>query len=124
MYIIRKEFAIDTITYWIEYSNDCGSTFTTTGIKDNISDEIQLFKVSPNPFESFPNLTFAIKEPGNVIMEIYSLTGECIRTINYNFIQRGSYSNTINTNGISPGVYMGVLKSNGNVIAKSKLIKH
>lgn len=64
----------------------------------------------PNPFNPETTISFAVKEPGMVKIEIYNVKGQVIRTLVNNELPSGNYKTVFNGkddrgNAISSGVY-------------------
>jgi hypothetical protein len=60
--------------------NDMIFYFTTTGIKDDIS-QINVLEISPNPSSGNVSITFALKDEAEVSLKIYSQQGLLIRKL-------------------------------------------
>ncbi|HNW59413.1 MAG TPA: FlgD immunoglobulin-like domain containing protein [bacterium] len=70
---------------------------------------------SPNPFNAQTRIAYAVKQPGQVMLAIYNLQGQRVRTLVSNRLEAGSYS-TIwdgrddNGHDLPTGAYLYVLK--------------
>ncbi len=79
----------------------------------------------PNPFNPSTTIRWSIKEPGNVKLEIYDITGREVATLIDGFRDAGSYKTQLNTNSLNTplasGVYLYRLEA-GEFVSTKKLI--
>ncbi len=88
--------------------------------------EFQLEQNSPNPFNSNTRISFALPEPGEVSLEIYSIQGQLVRRLIGEMMNSGYYSIVWNARDegghqVTSGVYIYVIKA-GNFVAQKKLL--
>ena len=126
----------ETYWYWLEAVDNVGSTsifgpisITIPGadIDDNeiIAGNYCLTNY-PNPFNPITNISYSIKETGNVIIEVYNFRGQLVKTLINEVKETGehttSWNGTDNSNKpVSSGVYLYKMKS-GNYISTKKMI--
>ncbi|HQG47036.1 MAG TPA: FlgD immunoglobulin-like domain containing protein, partial [bacterium] len=70
---------------------------------------------SPNPFNAQTRIAYAVKQPGQVLLAIYNLQGQRVRTLISNRLEAGSYSaiwdgRDDNGHDLPTGAYLYVLK--------------
>lgn len=70
---------------------------SVTTIQKIIPDKNLSAKVFPNPFKHLTNISYTLEEDGYVLIEIYNITGEKIKTLMNSFQNAGKY--TIGWNG-------------------------
>ena len=80
----------------------------------------------PNPFNPSTTITFALPEAGEVVLAIYNLRGQLVRTLVFGQLAAGNHSVTWNATDdkgirVSSGVYLYVLKA-GSVTIQKKLL--
>ena len=62
----------------------------------------------PNPFNPSTIIRWSIKEPGNVKLKIYDITGREVATLIDGFRSAGSYETQFNSNSINTSLASGV----------------
>ncbi len=70
---------------------------------------------SPNPFNAQTRIAYAVRQPGQVLLAIYNLQGQRVRTLISNRLEAGSYSaiwdgRDDNGHDLPTGAYLYVLK--------------
>ncbi|HEX3073676.1 MAG TPA: T9SS type A sorting domain-containing protein [Ignavibacteriales bacterium] len=91
-----------------------------------VNDEFQpapesfaLYQAYPNPFNPSTNLSFSIREAGNVSLKIYDVMGREVMTlINNEFRAKGDYKYSVNMSGMSSGVYFYRLQQGAKSLTK------
>jgi len=97
-------------------------TFPVSSIKEE-SPELSGFTLGqnyPNPFNPTTTITYQLTEGGNVLLELYNVMGENIRTLVNEEQSAGSYSLNFDASGIASGVYFYKLTS-GNISQIKKM---
>ncbi|MHB9027620.1 MAG: DUF7948 domain-containing protein [Candidatus Latescibacterota bacterium] len=69
--------------------------------------------ISPNPFNPSTSITFGLEQAGNVLVKVYSLTGQLTDTLVDTRLSAGSHTVTWNPHGLASGVYFITVESNG-----------
>lgn len=123
LYLIRSKIELDTVKYWIEYSDDCGTTFITTGITELKTPENEPLNINPNPVFNQTDISYKVPEYGIVQINIYSLIANLKETIFNQLLMPGLYNQTFDLTNLSAGIYLVEMKVNGRSIAKTKIIK-
>jgi len=107
-----------------------GIDFTlVTGVGNDIIAATKLNSNYPNPFNPVTKISYSVKEPSNVTMEIYNIRGQLVKSLVNEVKETGNY--TISWNGIdnsnksvSSGVYFYKMKTqNYNSTKKMILMK-
>ncbi len=86
-----------------------------------ISSGYYLSQNYPNPFNPETEIEFYIPKPGNVIVELYDITGRKINTLFESFAQAGQSSISFNGSFYASGVYFYRMTA-GNFTAIKKMI--
>jgi hypothetical protein len=99
--------------------------FIIQGLETNNSPK-QFVSVSqnfPNPFtnESFVNLS--IGQGSDVVMDIYSITGQIVSSKDFGYLPEGNHSLRINGENLCSGVYFFTLKIGKKKITKKMIIE-
>tara|TARA_B100001250_G_scaffold336518_1_gene303031 strand:- start:202 stop:516 length:315 start_codon:yes stop_codon:yes gene_type:complete len=81
--------------------NDCDSL----SVAYDQMNGFELFNPSPNPFNSYVELSFTLSQTGFVNMQIFNLEGRLIDTLINNWSDKGSYSIIWDANNFSSGIY-------------------
>ena len=67
---------------------------------------IELFQNFPNPFNSQTYITYNLPEAGPVTLEVFSILGQRVISIEKGFEEAGSHTILLNPEGLSSGVYL------------------
>ncbi len=96
---------------------------TATDVKDNnnLPAEYKLEQNHPNPFNPTTTISYALPEGGNVIIKIYDINGNEIKTLINKAQNAGYYNVTFDASNLSSGLYFYSIIS-GNFIATKKMM--
>jgi hypothetical protein len=75
----------------------------------------------PNPFKPATTLSFTLKNPSRVKLEIYDLSGHLVAVPYIEWLSAGAHQIDFDGNSLVPGVYFARLKV-GNYVQIRKLI--
>jgi hypothetical protein len=116
-------------TLTILYSDDCAEAFAPyyhllspdVGIEEN---KIlpSILSVSPNPASETVTITYELRKPGNVRLEIFSPEGRKVKVVNEGYKARGKNSCQLICSNLSPGIYNLVLKTEQEVSTSTRLV--
>jgi hypothetical protein len=129
LYIAHILFDGCNATYWIDYSSNCGQSFSSyEHIFTNLSDKNNLSQIgnltiTPNPVVQNTVIQYQLSKPCKILINIYNTLGNKIASIIESQEQTGSYSTTFDASGLSSGIYYVILEINGIPMAKGKIIK-
>jgi hypothetical protein len=106
---LRNDFAIKFTTE-PPFISIITSTEDNKGGNKLTQNGFELDQNQPNPFSSFTWISYSLPERSNVLLEIYNVKGELMRTLRKGQQQAGKYSvewNGLNDSGnqVSPGIY-------------------
>ena len=78
----------------------------------------------PNPFRSSTQISFALSEPGEALVEIYDAGGRAVRTLRSGPLAAGSHAlqwdgTTENGHAVAPGTYFLRLSAGNEVVTRS-----
>jgi hypothetical protein len=82
---------------------------------------VELRNAFPNPFEDATTLRFSLQAPAHVLLAIYSLAGQRVRTLIDASLPAGDHSAWVQGNGLPPGTYFASL-SVGDVKLSRSLV--
>ncbi len=88
-----------------------------------IKEEISGVNVYPNPLHDLGNIEFELANQGEVSIEIFDLQGKRVKSLNYDFLNRGKHIVPVITNEFKAGTYLVLIKS-GKVKEITKFIKY
>lgn len=96
-------------------------------IVDNIPSDYKLENNYPNPFNPSTNIEFSVAKSGNVVLEIYNILGQKVKTLVNEKLDAGKYrvawgADDNAGNGVSAGVYLYRLVA-GDYSKARKMIK-
>ena len=105
----------------IHYMN---KTVDTTTIINKLKFNAQTLTTSPNPFSNEIKIQFAINNDCDVLLKVYSFTGELIKTIVNKTLKKGDYifawdGNDNSGNQVANRTYLVRLKAGNNMISRS-----
>jgi alkaline phosphatase len=103
------------------------SDFQTGLVDPNTTQKLQM-NVFPNPSIGSFQLTFQLEKTADVTMDIYSLYGQWITSVNAGKLDSGNQELTWNGRNaqgvaVASGVYVAVLKVDNQTVSAQKLIK-
>ncbi len=116
---VVTNLAVDKLKMTVSYD-------VATSVKDFIETvprEFHLFQNFPNPFNPSTNIRFALPEASHVLLSVFNIVGENVRTIIDNKYAAGDYSvrwdgKDNNGNSVSSGLYLYQLKVNNFTLVK------
>lgn len=97
---------------------------TTVGVKELQNDMISAISVSPNPASDKIVLQFLLKEKGNGIIEIKSMTGTTYYSRPGRVLSKGLNVEEISVADFPAGVYFCSLIVNGKIVVEKLVVSH
>ena len=108
-------------------------TFTgTVGIYDgnklsNVINTFNLLQNYPNPFNPSTTIEYQIPEAGQVVVNIFDISGQLVKTLQNSFQNSGSYSlswNSQNETGanVASGIYLLQVQHNKSILVKKLML--
>ncbi|HRE40500.1 MAG TPA: T9SS type A sorting domain-containing protein [Ignavibacteria bacterium] len=88
----------------------------------NVHSDYKLFQNYPNPFNPLTKIQIDIKTSGNVMLNIYDISGKKVENLVNKKLSQGNYSFVWNANKFSSGVYFYNLFVNEKLIDSKKMI--
>jgi photosystem II stability/assembly factor-like uncharacterized protein len=97
---------------------------STTNVERGVNEPIPDFFLMnyPNPFNSGTKIKFGLPESGNIVIDVYSTSGEKIESMVDEYLTAGSYSISLTDKKMASGVYFIVLRLNNNLISRKILL--
>jgi len=126
LYLIRSKIVGDSILYTIQYSNDCGSTFTTyehLGVEDNKENSPHQCNLSPNPVYSSSTLSYSLSRQGLVKIQCVDVLGRNMMMISNEEKSAGMHSQRINFDHLKPGYYLITIRLDNNTTGTIRFMK-
>jgi hypothetical protein len=81
----------------------------------------EINRIYPNPVNESAQIDFWLEKCSNVVLGIYDLSGEKIKSLNTKYLDKGSHSVEFSIENIPDGVYLVQLKC-GNQIQSNKIV--
>ena len=82
--------------------------------EETVTSEITEFVTSyPNPFNPITTITYSIKEPSYVTLNIYSVTGQKVATLADNYVSAGTHAVKFDGSNLASGMYFYRFTSSG-----------
>lgn len=111
--------------YSVEYaSGSCSNTsnvynFTLVGTP-SINTNTPTLSVFPNPYKAFTVINFTLNAPTIVLLDIYSIDGKLISSLERSKLAQGDHQYTFNANkfGLAAGIYTLRLQLNDKIYTK------
>lgn len=93
-----------------------------TGIA--LPEKVEEIKVFPNPSGDFVNVSFYLEMESEIVVQLFSLTGQLIETVNYGKSYQGEQQFHLNTEGLANGSYMLCLRDGRNSHSTIMIVQH
>ncbi|MBN2350579.1 MAG: T9SS type A sorting domain-containing protein [Bacteroidales bacterium] len=108
-------------SYQAAYRADLDLLFIATGMNDNA--DINSFNVFPNPFHSIATIQYSLVNDGQVVIDLYSINGDKLKTITDEMKPAGNYQIEISSSVlmIPAGTYYFKVQI-GNEVSTKKII--
>ncbi len=106
-----------------DFGSMASTEFTTgwVGIEEEItSSDLSVF---PNPFNEKANISFSLNNTQKVVINVYSLMGEKVKTIDMGVLSSGSQLVELDRNALANGVYLVTLNINNKLITKKIIVE-
>ncbi|MBL8028451.1 MAG: T9SS type A sorting domain-containing protein [Fibrobacteres bacterium] len=87
-----------------------------------VPETFELHQNSPNPYNPFTKISYALPEDGNVTLQVFSLSGKLLKTISNRNLKAGFYTEKINANEFGSGLFLYRLKSGKHELTKTMTI--
>ena len=122
-FIDSKINAAETYSYRLKQIDNDGSYEFSKTLEVNFGSPInfELIQNYPNPFNPSTTISFNLPKSGEVILSIYNLIGEEIKTLVEGFREAGTYTVNFNAKGHPSGMYLYRLSTNGFTETKKML---
>ncbi|MXX96853.1 MAG: family 16 glycosylhydrolase [Rhodothermaceae bacterium] len=82
-------------------------------------DETSLLGNYPNPFTNSTTITYRVGSPSRVVLELFNILGQRVRTLTDHYHQVGEYSTVLHADGLGTGTYFYTLT--GDITAQRTL---
>jgi hypothetical protein len=96
---------------------------TATDQHPEIVKQLLKLKVYPNPAKEQVVIDFSVEEKGEVVIEIFNISGLQLQTTNLGFQHPGNYSHKMNLNHLSAGTYVCRIQQNNRFVTKKIIVK-
>ncbi|MEO6694129.1 MAG: T9SS type A sorting domain-containing protein [Ignavibacteria bacterium] len=107
----------------IMHTTTGGATIVDVGgTSEFIAQDYTLFQNYPNPFNSQTKIRYELKVESNVLLTIYSITGEALMILEQSRKRAGTYEINFNADELSSGVYIYSLTTDKIILNKKLLL--
>jgi hypothetical protein len=113
-----KEF-VNNRLLWMDSQLD----YQPNSVYPDAVSKTAILQAYPNPCSSTTRIKYTLSQPGKVVLKIYNINGQGIRTIQDEFRYSGEYINTIDTQNFENGVYIIRLQIEDRVETLKLIIK-
>ena len=129
-YDLKEDGRIDFSDFFAFADNFGGSRSKLTALAEghfNLSKVTEIRQNYPNPFNSETTISFSMAESGLVVLDIYSLTGQRVRALQYGFTKSGNHHvrwDGRDDNGVrvGSGVYVVRITKGGVGVSRKMLL--
>jgi hypothetical protein len=83
---------------------------------------IELLQNVPNPFNPSTQISFRLSEASYTVLDVYSLTGQHIKTLIQQPLQQGMHSVRFDASDMASGIYLYRLQASGHVVTKKMIL--
>jgi|GEM_PF-3465978 len=100
-------------------------TISGTVSNESVSDIASAFTLDqnyPNPFNPSTNISYSISNATNVLLEVFSINGKKVATLENNRKPVGSYTIRFEGGNLSSGVYIYQLKTESGVLTRQMVL--
>jgi len=104
-----------------QIDNDGSFEYSDVVEVEIVVNQYELSQNYPNPFNPSTTISFSLPESGKVILKIYNLMGEEIKTLVDGFKDAGIYKVNFNAEELASGMYLYILSTNGFTATKKML---
>jgi len=118
-----------TLPVQVKYIQDFSFTdgdFLITGIGDKPVSRVNNFSVSqnyPNPFRGESYMQVNLSEGNNLVLNVYSVTGQNVLSQDYGYYAAGMHTLSINSKDLIPGVYFYEVVAGNNKITHKMVVE-
>jgi hypothetical protein len=92
------------------------------GVNEVSSNGITLQQNIPNPSNGSTMINYSIANSGNVMLEVYDVTGKLVESVDQGTQAAGQHSVNLNTSSYAPGVYFYTLNVDGVKVTRKMVI--
>jgi hypothetical protein len=96
---------------------------TNTGTTNILPIHGNSFNVYPNPVNKSSVVSYQLSENSNVILELYNMAGQRLRTIIDSRQNNGSYTLDLNRDNLAPGIYELKLVTDNNTLNRKIVVE-
>jgi hypothetical protein len=98
--------------------------FSQTGIGEieELPGQFSLSQNFPNPFNASTNISFALSEPQNVVLNVYDLLGREVGTLIDERMPAGAHTTVFDASALSSGIYFYRLRAGDLDETKSMIL--
>lgn len=94
-----------------------------TSINEKTAPSVSSLVLSPNPAESSANVSFNIASKGNVVINVYNVTGQMVSSVTNQDYAAGAHTINLNTEKYNSGIYFVNMITNEGTVSKKLIIK-
>lgn len=105
--------------YLIDYS----ITSLTVGVEENNVAGFELGQNSPNPVDGNTTINYSIINGGDVLFNVYDVTGKMVISVDKGKQVAGSYTIDLNTSTLDAGVYFYTMNVNGTSATRKMIVQ-
>ena len=108
--------------FWVDFT--ITKVFPVTGINENQmhAQHFNLYQNYPNPFNPATLIQYELSHSDKVLLKIYDILGNEIRTLVNEDQSAGKHSITFKASGVSSGMYFYTLQSGGTTMTKKMIL--
>jgi hypothetical protein len=93
-------------------------------LQNQIVQQLLKMKLYPNPAREFVNIAYTLPANGLVTLEIFTLSGNLLKTSERGIQSAGEYNYRWQTAGMTAGTYLCIIKQNHEIVIEKVIIKN
>lgn len=102
---------------------DTTAVFVSREQENEIPKTVHLYQNYPNPFNPSTTITFQLREPQNISLSVYSVTGQLVKVIENNALyESGTHTVQFHSGNLVSGIYLYTLETNERRFTKKMAI--
>ena len=111
----------DPVSHFYLTSVGYGSTIGINPV--DVSKGLSLAGSFPNPTSDIANIQIHLGKAANTSIDVYSVTGQKVATVNYGMLSAGSQKLAVDVQNLTSGIYLYIIKA-GNETASGKFVRN
>jgi len=92
-------------------------------VEENLAQSFEVSQNYPNPVNGQTYFTVTLNEGADLSLQVYSLTGQIVNTVDYGYKTAGTHTLTINASDLASGVYFYTVSTVANKVTRKMIVQ-